>query len=156
MAAQKCKESCWQKVSVFLNVFYPKTNLTKALKSLEFSRPYETLFENSRTWGFRELFAWKWFQKLLYSKSSEKKIQILNAWKSTRVEQVLSKKFKNWQKGRTNWILQFFELYISHWRTYRFWRPGNQLKTWNLDLIFLSHVFWIWTQYNIKIVLGTY
>ena len=39
-------------------------------------------------------------------------------------------------------------------KTSRFWRPGNQPKTWNSDLILFHRSYYIWNQYNIKIVLG--
>ena len=38
-------------------------------------------------------------------------------------------------------------------RTSRFLRPGNQQKTWNSDLNFFQMSFYIWTWFNIKVVL---
>ena len=39
-----------------LNVYYPKTNLIKALNSLDSSRPNGRLSQNPKARGFRELF----------------------------------------------------------------------------------------------------
>ena len=52
MAAQKCKKQ----FLAFLNVYFPKTHLIKALYCLDSSRPNERLSQNLKTVGFRELF----------------------------------------------------------------------------------------------------
>ena len=56
MTAQKCKKHFRQKFFPFLNVYYPKNHLTKALNSLDFSRLKGRLSENPKIGGFRELF----------------------------------------------------------------------------------------------------
>ena len=56
MAAQKRKKKIRQKFLAFLNVYYPKTHLIKALYSLDSSRPNGRLSQNPKTGGFRELF----------------------------------------------------------------------------------------------------
>ena len=56
MAAQKRKKKIRQKFLAFLNVYYPKTHLIKALYSLDSSRSYGRLSQNPKTGGFRELF----------------------------------------------------------------------------------------------------
>ena len=52
MAAQKCKKE----FLAFLNVYYLKTHLIKALYSLDSSRSYGRLLENPKTGASRELF----------------------------------------------------------------------------------------------------
>ena len=56
MAAQKRKKIFSAEFFAFLNVYYPKTHLIKALNSLDSSRPYGRLLENQKTGGSRELF----------------------------------------------------------------------------------------------------
>ena len=56
MAAQKRKKKIRQKFLAFLNVYYPKTHLIKALYSLDSSRPNGRLSLNPKTEGFRKLF----------------------------------------------------------------------------------------------------
>ena len=56
MAAQKHrKKNCCQKFFAFLNAHKPKTQLIKALSSIDFSRSYGRLSQNPKTGGFREL-----------------------------------------------------------------------------------------------------
>ena len=45
-----------QKLFTFLNAYYPKIHLIKALNSLDSSWPNGRLSENSKTGDFRELF----------------------------------------------------------------------------------------------------
>ena len=45
-----------QKFLAFLNVYYPKTNLIKALYSLDSSRSYGRILENPKTGSSRDLF----------------------------------------------------------------------------------------------------
>ena len=56
MAAQKRKKKCWQNFFAFLNAYYPKTQLIKALNSLDSSRPHGKLLESPKIGSFRELF----------------------------------------------------------------------------------------------------
>ena len=56
MAAQKRKKKIRQKFLAFLNVYYPKTHLIKALYSLDSSRPNGRLLQNPKTGGLRESF----------------------------------------------------------------------------------------------------
>ena len=57
MANQKGKKTTFQqKILAFLNVYYPKTNLIKALYSLDSSRSDERLSENPKTRASRDLF----------------------------------------------------------------------------------------------------
>ena len=56
MAAQKRKKIFSAEFFAFLNVYYPKTHLIKALNSLDSSRPNGRLSQNPKTGGFRELF----------------------------------------------------------------------------------------------------
>ena len=56
MAAQKRKKKIRQKFLAFLNVYYPKTHLIKALYSLDSSRSYGRLLENPKTGASRDLF----------------------------------------------------------------------------------------------------
>ena len=56
MAAQKHARICWQKLFAFLNIYLYKTQLIKALNSLDSSRPYKRLLENPKTGGSRDLF----------------------------------------------------------------------------------------------------
>ena len=56
MAAQKRKKKFLQKFSAFLNLYYPKTHLIKALFFLDSSRPNGRLSQNLETRGFRGLF----------------------------------------------------------------------------------------------------
>ena len=48
MAAQKRKKIFSAEFFAFLNVYYPKTHLIKALNSLDSSRPYGRLLENQK------------------------------------------------------------------------------------------------------------
>ena len=56
MAAPKRKKIFRQKFLAFLNFYYPKTHLVKALCSLDSSRSYGRLLENPKTGGSRDLF----------------------------------------------------------------------------------------------------
>ena len=56
MAAQKHTKKFRQKFFAFLNAYYPKAQLIKALNSLDSSRTYGRLLENPKTGGSRELF----------------------------------------------------------------------------------------------------
>ena len=56
MADQKCTKKFRKIFLAFLNVYYPKTHLTKTLYSLDSSRPNGRLLQNVKTGGFRELF----------------------------------------------------------------------------------------------------
>ena len=57
MAAQRVKKKhIWEKFLAFLNVYYPKTHLIKALYSLDSSRPNGRLLQNPKTGGLRESF----------------------------------------------------------------------------------------------------
>ena len=56
MAAQKRKKKFRRKFLAFLNVYYSKTHLIKALNSLDSSRPNGKLSQHPKTGGFRELF----------------------------------------------------------------------------------------------------
>ena len=58
MTAQKCKKKCQQKIfCIFECLFsFPKTHLIQSLNSLGSSRPYESLLENQKTVGSKELF----------------------------------------------------------------------------------------------------
>ena len=57
MAAQKRKrKQFWQKCLTFLNVYYPKTHLIKALYSLDSFRSCGRLLENPKTGAPRDLF----------------------------------------------------------------------------------------------------
>ena len=55
MADQKQK-NCWQKRFAILNTYKPKTQLIKALNSIDSSISYGRLPQNPKTRGFRELF----------------------------------------------------------------------------------------------------
>ena len=55
MAYQKQK-NCWQKRFAILNNYKPKTQLIKALNSIDSSISYRRLPQNPKTRGFRELF----------------------------------------------------------------------------------------------------
>ena len=73
MVAQNCKKIIWQKYFPFLNAYYAKFQLIKALSSLDSSRPYARLLENIKTRGFREFFLPENdFKTLLCSKFSKK------------------------------------------------------------------------------------
>ena len=72
MAAQKCKKNFRQKFFPFLNVYYPKNHLTKALNSLDFSRLKGRLSQNPKIGGFRELFLPKIIYKLAPQKFFQK------------------------------------------------------------------------------------
>ena len=50
------KKFFWQKFLAFLNVYYPKTHLIKALYSLDSSRSYGRLLENPKIGACRDLF----------------------------------------------------------------------------------------------------
>ena len=54
MAAQK--QNCWQNFFAILNVYKLKTQLIKALSSIDSSISYGKLSQNPKTGGFRELF----------------------------------------------------------------------------------------------------
>ena len=56
MADQKGKTNFQQTFLTFLNVYYPKTHLIKALCSLDFSRSYGRLLENPKTRASRDSF----------------------------------------------------------------------------------------------------
>ena len=57
MAAQKWKKKKeWQNFFTFLNAYYPKTHLIKALNSLYSSKASGRLSQNPKTEGFRKLF----------------------------------------------------------------------------------------------------
>ena len=56
MAAEKHKKTFWLKFFAFLNVYYPKTHLIKALSSLDSSRTNGRISKNPKTVEFRELF----------------------------------------------------------------------------------------------------
>ena len=56
MAAQKRQKICWQKFFAFLNAFWPKPQLIKALNSLDSSISYGRLLQNQKTEDSRELF----------------------------------------------------------------------------------------------------
>ena len=56
MTAQKCKKNCWQKFFAFLTVYYPKTQLIKALKFFDSFRSYGRLLENPKIGASRDLF----------------------------------------------------------------------------------------------------
>ena len=56
MAAQKRIKKFPLKLFAFLNVYYTKTDLIKALNSLDSSQPNRRLLQNPKTKGFRELF----------------------------------------------------------------------------------------------------
>ena len=83
MAAQKRKKEFRQKFLAFLNVYYLKTHLIKALYSLDSSRPNGRLSQNSKTGSFRELFLPKNDFKTCFAANFPKNIQILEAWKPT-------------------------------------------------------------------------
>ena len=53
---ERKKKKLWQKCLAFLNVYYLKTHLIKALNSLDSSRPNGRLSQNPKTGSFRELF----------------------------------------------------------------------------------------------------
>ena len=55
-AAQICKRYCLTKFLEFLNAYYPKTQLNKALNSIDSSGPYGRLLVNPKTGASRELF----------------------------------------------------------------------------------------------------
>ena len=82
MAAQKCQKkikNCWQLFfwCAFLNVCKPKTQLIKALNSLDSSTPYWRLLENCKDRRLqRVISAWKWFWNLLHSQFSKKLCRI--------------------------------------------------------------------------------
>ena len=71
MAAQKRKKKIRQKFLAFLNVYYPKTHLIKALYSLDSSRSYGRLLENLKTRASRDLFLPESDFNLLYIKFSK-------------------------------------------------------------------------------------
>ena len=50
------KKNCWQNFFAYLNAYYFKIHLIKALNSLDSSRPYGRLLKNPKTSSFRELF----------------------------------------------------------------------------------------------------
>ena len=81
MAAQKHTKKIWQKFLAFLNVCYPKTHLIRALYSLDSSRSYGRLLENSKTGASRDLFLHKSDFKTSSAVNFPKIIQILDAWK---------------------------------------------------------------------------
>ena len=56
MADQKGKKKIRQKFLTFLNVYYLKTRLIKALYSFDSSGPNGRVLQNPKTGGFRELF----------------------------------------------------------------------------------------------------
>ena len=56
MPHQKGKKNFRQKFLAFLNVYYPKTHLMKALYSPDFSRANGRLLQHPKSGGFRELF----------------------------------------------------------------------------------------------------
>ena len=56
MAAQKLPKKFCQKFFAFLNAEYPKTDLFKALNSLDSSRPNGRLSQNPKAGSFRESF----------------------------------------------------------------------------------------------------
>ena len=56
MADQKGNINFGQKFLAFLNVYYPKTHLIKALCSLDSSRQNGRLLQNPKPGAFRELF----------------------------------------------------------------------------------------------------
>ena len=56
MAAQKRKKKFRQKFLAFLNVYYSKTHLIKALNSLDCSIPNGKLSQHPKTGGFKEWF----------------------------------------------------------------------------------------------------
>ena len=58
------KNPYWQKCYAFFNIYLPKTQLIKALHSLDSSRPYERLLENLKTVASRKLFLLKITSKL--------------------------------------------------------------------------------------------
>ena len=49
------QKNCQQKFFEFLNVYYAKTHLIKALNSLDSSRPFKQLLQIQKTGGSREL-----------------------------------------------------------------------------------------------------
>ena len=59
MAAQKCKKSCKQVSFAFLNAYYPKTHLIKALNSLDSFRPYGKPLENQEEGALENYFCLK-------------------------------------------------------------------------------------------------
>ena len=85
MTAQKCKKKCQQKIfCIFECLFsFPKTHLIQSLNSLGSSRPYESLLENQKTVGSKELFLPKNGLPNSPQKFFQKNIQISEAWKPT-------------------------------------------------------------------------
>ena len=84
MAAQKRKKKIRQKFLAFLNVYYPKTHLIKALYSLDSSRPNETLSQIPKTERFRELFLPENDFKTYLAVSFPKKHPDFEAWNPTK------------------------------------------------------------------------
>ena len=112
MVAQNWKKKKLKKLFAFLNAYYPKTHLIKALNSLDSSRPNGRLSQNPKTGGFRELFLPENDFQTSSTKNSPKK-----------------------------------HVYFGGLETNR----RHEIQTW-----FLFHIsFYIWTQYNIRIVLAT-
>ena len=66
-SSSKCKKKNQQK---FLNTWYPKMHLIKALNSFDSSRPNGRLSQNPKTGDFTS--TQKWFQNLLCIKFSKK------------------------------------------------------------------------------------
>ena len=56
IVAQKRKKKLLVEFFAFLNAYYPKTQLIKALNSRDSQRPYERLLKISKTRDLRELF----------------------------------------------------------------------------------------------------
>ena len=70
-----------QKFLAFLNVYYPKSHLIKALYFLDSSRPNGSLLQNPKTRVFRKLFLPENDFKTCSVVTFPKNIQILEAWK---------------------------------------------------------------------------
>ena len=75
MAAQKCKkkQTVDRNFFAFLNVYYPKTHLIKALNSLDLSRPNGRLLEDLKTGASRNLFLPEIISKLALQLIFQKK-----------------------------------------------------------------------------------
>ena len=77
--------------------------------------------------------------------------------KKKKINERLSQNWKQEALG-DYFCLEKISKLALHWifqKTCTFCRLGTQPKTWNLDLIFFHMPFYIWTHYNIEIILGT-
>ena len=85
MAAQKQKKNLLAESFAFLNANKPKTQLIKVLNSIDSSRSYGRLSQNSKTGGFRELFLPENDFETCSTVDFQKNIQIFEGWKPYKV-----------------------------------------------------------------------